>query len=437
MFDDIGPNHRQGTAIFTDSFIQDVTPGDANPAAWRQRMVFWTAVHEMGHGFNLAHAWQKALGMPQAPGDPWIPLANQPEARSFMNYPYNVAGGETAFFANFRFRFTDDELLFMRHAPRRFVQMGNSNWFVNHAFEAPSNLAPTQRWGLTIRPNRDENTYRFLEPVAMELKLTNNSTRAVTVDEHLLTDGRHMTVFIQREGGETRKWRPMMTGCHEEHETALAKGSSIYGSHIISASTTGWLIDEPGFYKVQAAIDMIDEIVVSNVLRLYVAPPAANEESMLAPDYFTEDVARAIVFGGAPALTSAMTTLKKVTDRCVGNPAALHAAKALSSGMLRDYKQLEGGADRVSLAIRSTRADIGAASKMQMDALIKAPDKAAETLGHIDYFGALDNLATAMATAGDNKGSKQVLQVSVASMKKRAVLPSVIQATENKLKQMK
>ena len=61
MFDDIGPNHRQGTAIFTDTFIQDAPPGDPNAAAWRNRMQFWTAVHEMGHAFNLAHAWQKAL----------------------------------------------------------------------------------------------------------------------------------------------------------------------------------------------------------------------------------------------------------------------------------------------------------------------------------------------------------------------------------------
>ncbi len=96
-------------------------------------MAFWTAVHEMGHGFNLAHAWQKALG------NPWIPLANQPEARTFMNYPFNVAGGETAFFSDFRFRFTDDELVFMRHAPRRFVQVGNANWFDNHCIKEMCN----------------------------------------------------------------------------------------------------------------------------------------------------------------------------------------------------------------------------------------------------------------------------------------------------------
>ena len=64
MFDDIGPNHRQGTAMFNDSFIANPPNGDPAPAAWVQRMRFWTAVHEMGHAFNLAHSWQKSLGTP-------------------------------------------------------------------------------------------------------------------------------------------------------------------------------------------------------------------------------------------------------------------------------------------------------------------------------------------------------------------------------------
>ena len=79
-----------------------------------QIMKFWTAVHEMGHSFNLAHSWQKALGQP------WIPLSNEPEARSYMNYPFRVDGGQSSFFADFEYRFSDSELLFMRHAPARF-----------------------------------------------------------------------------------------------------------------------------------------------------------------------------------------------------------------------------------------------------------------------------------------------------------------------------
>ena len=100
MFDSIGPNHRQGTAIFNESFIATAPAGDPNPAASVARIKFWTAVHEIGHTFNLAHAWQKALGTP------WIPLDNEPEARSFMNYPYRVQGGESAFFADFEYRFS-------------------------------------------------------------------------------------------------------------------------------------------------------------------------------------------------------------------------------------------------------------------------------------------------------------------------------------------
>ena len=73
MFDDIGPNERQGTALFNNSFISQAPAGDPNPAAFIRRTKFWTACHEMGHAFNLAHSWQKSLGAP------WLPLADEPE----------------------------------------------------------------------------------------------------------------------------------------------------------------------------------------------------------------------------------------------------------------------------------------------------------------------------------------------------------------------
>lgn len=434
MFDDIGPNHRQGTAIFTDSFIQDVPPGDPNPAAYRRRNVFWTAVHEVGHAFNLAHSWQKALGVPQgAPGDPWIPLANQPEARSYMNYPDRVAGGQGAFFGSFHYRFTDDELTFLRHAPRRFVQMGNANWFVNHGFEAPSRLLQSGHWGLYLRPNRDANGYAFMEPVVLELKLKNESTQAARVDPHLLADGRHITLFVQREGSDVRMWRPMMTHCHETHDAALAPGESIYGAHLVSATPEGWLIDEPGFYRVQAAVDLGGEIVISNVLRIHVAAPESAEADDLAGDYFREDVGRALAFGGVPSAEAAMDTLREVTERCAGTPAALHAAVAVSTPRLRDFKRLAPGKDREDVVIRADGADVAGAAKVQLDALLRDPHRAAATLGHIEYFGAVDHLADALRSAGDGDAAKRVLQTSVETMKARAVLASVVTATERKL----
>ena len=423
MFDDIGPNHRQGTAIFTDSFIQDVPAGDPNPAAWRNRMTFWTAVHEMGHGFNLAHSWQKALGTPQAPGDPWVPLANEPEARSFMNYPFRVSGGQASFFADFRFRFSDNELRFMRHAPRSFVQMGNANWFVNHAFEEPVEHEQSGAWTLKLRPNRERNRFAFLEPVKLELKLTNSGHQPADVEPDMLHDGKHISLLVAKKGAAGKLWSPFMTQCHESHWKALAPGESIYGEQFVGATPSGWLIDEPGLYTVQAAVDMGKEVVVSNVLEIIVGKPASVAEEQLAPDWFTEDVARVLAFQGAPTLTTAIKTVRKVAEQASGTVAAIHAAVALSSPMLRDFKVLS---DSDTPELKAMDADVEKAASIQSKALLDAPDAAAQTLGHIDYFATLETLAGALKDAGNAKEAGNVMKASVATMNDRGVLASVI-----------
>jgi len=432
MFDDIGANHRQGTAIFTDSFIKDAPSGDPDPAGWRRRMEFWTAVHEMGHAFNLAHSWQKALS--GSFGHPWIPLPNEPEARSYMNYPFRVSGGETVFFSDFRFRFTDEELVFMRHAPRRFVQMGNSDWFFNHGFEAPDALTQTGDWELRIRPNRDTNMYRFLEPVRMELKLTNTSGSAVEADPDMLQDGRHVSVYIQREGGETRQWTPMITRCHEQHFEKIDAGESLYGSHLISTATGGFTIDEAGFYKLQAAIDLGGEIVVSNVLRLFVGSPAGNEEASLAPDFFTEDVGRVLSFNGVPALSSAEDLLREVIAKCPDNPATSHAKVALSAPQLRDFKVLDLDAGREGMKLSSVSNKVSKAAAEQTDALLSKPDETADTIGNIRYFAQLRSVAEALEEHGAEDKAVEVMEKSIEVMKHRNILASVIDNAERRLK---
>lgn len=431
MFDDIGQNHRQGTSIFTDSFIQDYPAGDPNPAAWRNRMVFWTAAHEMGHAFNLAHSWQKSLGEPW--GNPWIPLADELEARSFMNYPYNVSGGQAAFFADFAFRFSDNELIFMRHAPRRFVQMGNEAWFTNHGFEEGLNVPQSGRYQLKLRPNRDENIYRFLEPVTMELKLTNSSGAPVKLDGGMLSDGKHFSLCVQREGGQAKIWRPMITRCHEGHADNLEHGESIYGAHLISASTSGWLIDEPGFYKLQAAVSMGDEIVVSNVIRLWVQPPQNVEEGRIAGNYFTEDVGRVLNFAGAPALETATDVLRDLVARCSDNPAVTAATTALCSPELRAYKQLAVSGAR-DMKIVASAGKIAEAAQTLIKSLLSKPAAAAQVMGHIAYFDQLRILAEAMEKEGDKANAVKVMEQTLVVMKKRGILASVIEDTERRLK---
>jgi hypothetical protein len=159
----------------------------------------------------------------------------------------------------------------------------------------------------------------------------------------------------------------------------------------------------------------------------------SKEQSNLALDYFTEDVGRALCFGGAPVLTAAMATLQQVAERCGDTAAAIHAGVALSSPLLRAYKRIEPGPAGERLAVRTSPAEIDVALKAQTSMLLQTPSHAATTLGHIAYFGALDRLASSLHTSGADREARKVLKACVTTMKERAVLASVIQAAEHRL----
>jgi hypothetical protein len=123
MFDSEEGAQRQGCSIYVESFIKDPEPG-----ATRQRILTWTTIHEMGHCFNLAHAWDKHRD------GKWIEsLGLNVNSLSFMNYSDRYPAGVEEYWKNFAGQFDEMELLFLRHAPREFVEPGAEAWFTNHA----------------------------------------------------------------------------------------------------------------------------------------------------------------------------------------------------------------------------------------------------------------------------------------------------------------
>jgi hypothetical protein len=415
MFDDIGPNHRQGTAIFNDSFIANPPAGDPAPAAWVRRMLFWTACHEMGHAFNLAHAWQKALGTP------WIPLTNTPEARSFMNYPYKVAGGQMAFFQNFEFRFDDSELLFMRHAPNRFVQMGNADWFDHHAFEG-ANVSPEPALRLEVRVNRNQPIFEFLEPPVLELKLTNTSPDPQTLAQDILLDTEAMTVIVKKDGKPARRLVPYARYCRQSRVQVLAPTESLYESLFVGAGRNGWDLAEPGNYTVQIALRVGEEDIVSNPLRLRVRPPQGYDEEVLAQDFFSDDVGRVISFDGSRFFDGANDTLREISTRFADRLVAIHARIALGTQMMRRYKRLGASEEHPSgLRIEYDPARAREAVELLDRALVAQPDAAAGSLGHVDYRWYSERYADWLAEEQDPQDAARVLGVLLDALTKRSV----------------
>ncbi|MGH6895294.1 MAG: hypothetical protein ACREJ5_01930 [Geminicoccaceae bacterium] len=439
MFDSIGPNHRQGTAIFNDSFISDAPAGDPAAAAWVARMRFWTACHEMGHAFNLAHSWQKSH--PPQWGTPWMPLSNEPEVRSFMNYPFRVAGGQTAFFADFAYRFSDQELLFMRHAPARFVQMGNADWFDDHGFEQ-AETSPEPSFRLELRVNRQNATFEFLEPIMVELKLTNVSGEPQVVAHNLLSETDHMAVILKKDGAPARQWLPFAQYCRKGPNAVLEAGESRYEALFVGAGRNGWDLAEPGMYTVQLAIRQGGEDLVSNQLRVRIAPPRGYDEEYTAQDFFSEGVGRVLAFDGSRELDHANDVLRATVAKLPDRRVAHHALVALAKPLARAGKMLalpdkDGAATMAPAAeaggkIKVAKAKPDEARKQLGAALMKEENAAAETLGHIEYHAYVDEYADWLAAHGDPNAAAKCQNSLLSTLKERKVADWVLSAIQKK-----
>lgn len=394
MFDDIGTEHRQGTSLFVDSFISQAPAGDPAPAAWVDRTRFWTACHEMGHAFNLAHSWQKSLGVP------WIPLADEPEARSFMNYFFFVAGGEPAFFADFEYRFSNQELLFMRHAPAQFVRMGDADWFDHHGFQEAA-VSLDQPLSLELRANRERPVFQHMEPVILELKLKNISSDPKLVDQRVLAESDARIVIIKKDGSPARQLIPFAQRCYEPETAVLMPGEAMYESLLASVGLSGWEIADPGNYTVQIALRVGDEDIVSNPISVRVEPAASREEERLAARFFTKDVARIIAFSGSRALSDGNDALREVVEKLPDRRVALHASYALGNVLAQDYKELvvdPEGPTELSVDVREAKHED--AQRLVGGALTRKPGEAVESFGHIEYRRLADRYSEWLADEG-------------------------------------
>lgn len=383
MFDSIGAQHRQGTALFTDSFISQAPAGDPQPDAWVRRMIYWTAVHEMGHGFNLAHAWQKHLGKS------WIPMTSDKESRSFMNYPFNVAGGVPAFFSSFQYTFAADELLFLRHAPERFVEMGAAAWFDNHGFQNAT-LDPTDAFKLEVTVNRAQNIYAFLEPIVIDVHIRNVSDGAKLLPSDILKESDHLTVIIKKDGQAAREWRPYARYCHRGEAKVLMPGDALSESMFVSAGLDGWNLAEPGLYTVQLMIEVDGYDVLSTPTRIRILPPASRDEEFLAQDVLTDDAGRVMAFDGSVVLESGVNAWGEVAERMPDSPAAVHAKVCLAMPYRRAFRTLAVDGPGLARALdgRTTKGVFHTRrpSKERVDEAVEAMSRAhaGATLGSID-----------------------------------------------------
>lgn len=333
MFDWKDDLQRQGSATFLQSILSSPPLSElGKPDLQKQseaRRTFWCMVHEMGHGLNLAHSFEKDIGTG------WIAVENEPEARSYMNYVRNVDGGEEGFFASFRYLFSPSERLFIRHAPEVFVMPGGAATDSNHGavgiLDDAGNSAVDP--ALKLRLANRGHDLSPVEPVWLDLAI-DRATQPARVDNH------DLLVRLRHNGGHWRCWRPGFQLC-EGSDHAMARERPVAGRRHwripLSASANGWMTLEPGDYDVDVIWKHPAGIRRARPLRFAIAPASRQERPFATPasmDLF----ARLVAFGGCPPLRKGEALLIRMAERLGDHPAAIHAGLALAAPRCRPFK---------------------------------------------------------------------------------------------------
>ena len=325
---------RQGFAVFRDhSWFANLVEGPpANQDQARaMRQFLYTWVHEAGHAFNFLHSWNKS----------------RPNSLSWMNYDwkYDQRNGTGQFWANFRFRFDDEELIHLRHGDRAAVIMGGDPWSSGGHLDSPARVTidaePDQPLELVLRP---KEYYDFMEPVEVEFRLRNLTDQPLPIDARLDPTYGLTTVYVLRPDGKATQFASIMCLYGSPNVCTLAPTTGEPGLDRFSAmvpltfGVRGFVFDTPGPYQLRAVYSTGNLLAVSNTVVMWIGQPTKDEDRF-APDFFTNEVGLTLSLGGSmsPFLANGVQTLTEAAERFAGQDLGAKAAQVVADSVGKDF----------------------------------------------------------------------------------------------------
>ncbi|MBT2491376.1 hypothetical protein J7E96_23195 [Streptomyces sp. ISL-96] len=269
-----------------------------------------------------------------------------------MNYtkryqpPPPAPGGEPAYWAAFPFQFTDNELVHLRHGFYRDVAMGGNPFGVGAA-ETDAALfgdPMVNNSGLALEL-RSPSTFRFGQPVVVELKLSTTDLNGRTTHGRLHPEEGFVAIAICTPSGDIKTYRPPLTRCVDDAaEVRLdSERPAVYKSTYIGYGKDGLYFQQPGRYQLRAQYVASDgSRVLSQVHHVTVRSPHTDEDENVAELMMGDDQGMLFYLLGShgESLTSGRDALEEVLARYPDHPLAVYPALAKGANASRDFKYL-------------------------------------------------------------------------------------------------
>lgn len=411
---------RQGSAVFTKHRRID---GDSPE---HKREYLYTALHELGHAFNLYHSFHKGLEGPfEFP---------RPDSLSVMNYPQlhpyganalpNYDGSE-GFWSQFRFSFDDGDLLHIRHHDLLEVIMGGRPFgYEGHfkdrfwtSFTRPKNLLE-----LTIRSKK---VFEFGEPVLVEAKLKNISSHNLNIPSTLNIKDGFIFTSIEGPDGKSKPYKPMITRCGIAETVELKPSKSKYEDLHLNYGRDGFYFGSPGKYKIQAVISSLNGILKSNIHEILIAEPQSIKEHKIISNMFTRNNGQYLYLKGTDYLASAEKELTSLRNDLNDTNLARYIEYYIGSRYSREYKSVTKG------KTKSREPKYDEALK-HLETSVSNTRSEEIVFDNILLNRVMSKLADIQQNIGKITKAKDTVAELIDHMKKRQVTESVINELEQK-----
>jgi hypothetical protein len=347
-----------------------------------------------------------------------------------MNYPNIAMPGFGAnaswFYKRFSLQFDKHELLFLRHAPEHYVEMGGEAWFQNHARAASS--AIDRRLQLAIRSRKQ--IYEAGEPIRVELRLKNVGEEPVTVHGNLDPCDGFVELAMTNPNGVRRPHVPIAhTRIYVEQRLLEPNGTPLFASVDVTVGAFGFPFKWPGAYRIDASYTNLDGSYATAALHLSVRPPRDSEAAETVNELFDARIGRVLYVGGTRVMEDVNDKLDWVRHRLGPyHPVSLYLATIRFRPLATLAKVVEPASSRIS--VLDGEPDRVVANLASV--LVERPDTAADTLGHIGYRETVDMFTRSAVRAGARALAVQAQKQLLGMFRSRKVLPSVIASVEER-----
>jgi hypothetical protein len=255
----LGP--RQGCAVFLHEIFNAT---GADPSAFQNRVVY-TAIHEIGHVFNLWHIDNPASFMKPPPNDDFL------AACSFINDHQHYLGCAG----------NPEEMSFVLPGPLAsdFGTRVAGYSTDQNGFFAVSPVAP-----LTLNIALSHEKFWSFEPLELEVELgvTGPAGTSVTIPNEIDPGYARFEVWITQPDGERRRYRPERRFCSNTGTLKISLEMPFRRDMPIALqSGGGWAFTMAGRHKVQVILRLnARKRVVSNIVECEVLRSQPDQ-----PDY--------------------------------------------------------------------------------------------------------------------------------------------------------